>query len=497
MPDPKFKVPPEGYFAWTKKLGQRHYAKAGFDSETLCGMPMLGNNYASAIPISDQTECQKCADILSSKLFSSCPYCGTRFAPIGTCPKCGTFVPEKMWYEPHILPGISYSYAEMQFRIKTCQDVDTLTKVYSKLDTSTEFTEFDKELLKEEIAQRMQVILEHEESHKTGAGEKFAEGAAEYGDFVREQKSLENFIPIKTEPKYKNKTPLELEREERLKQFPTEDAFRTAKTKYADFLETDFHLKSYKDKAEEYKPNSIQYNKYMAVYNARLKEIAELRKEAAAGKTILELRYEEADRQNKEYEAEIEAHQQKLAALRSESYESLLAKAKSFNAIWGNESKAWKDRYKGKDEVKDIMSVLKERNIDIISILNQHLHEIQSKNKVKESNLEYVMAEDTASYDITNIEDIKKIKLAALSGVKKIWIVNKGREGLILTAKYGKEWWEKASQDDVERITVYECSAGYHRSDELSIVETNLLNVGYDLRNDGRGHMVLRQGVKG
>ena len=337
MPEPKFSVPPEGYFVWTKKLGQRHYAKAGFDSETLCGMPMLGNNYASAIPIGEQTECQKCADILSSKLSLSCPRCGTRFAPSGTCPKCGTFVPEKLWYEPDILPEKSYSYAEMQFRIKTCQDVDTLKKVYSKLDTSTEFTEFDKEMLKEEIAQRMQVILEHEEAHKAGAGEKFAEGAAEY---IKESDD-EIIQQIKKE----------------------QGSFEGLKCTT---------IKSF------HKPG------YTVVVMKSYQE-----RESVGSTSLYDINFKE-------------------------------------------ESSAKR--------------------------LETKLKVLFSSGSVEESNTMYDIK---TSYNIEDLQEIKKIKLAALSGVKKIWVVNKGREGLILAAKYGKEWWEKAGQDDIERITVYEASAMY------------------------------------
>jgi len=49
---------------WTKKLGQRHYALAGFNHETLCGRPMLGNNYADVIPVNEQEECDECLIVL-------------------------------------------------------------------------------------------------------------------------------------------------------------------------------------------------------------------------------------------------------------------------------------------------------------------------------------------------------------------------------------------------------------------------------------------------
>ena len=35
---------PTTFFEWTKKLGQQHFSMGG--GSTLCGMPMLGNNYA-------------------------------------------------------------------------------------------------------------------------------------------------------------------------------------------------------------------------------------------------------------------------------------------------------------------------------------------------------------------------------------------------------------------------------------------------------------------
>lgn len=67
----------EEYIVWTKKLGQRHYAKADLfkepflasflnqvHSETLCGMPMLGNNYAKVIPFDEQKECEECRKVM-------------------------------------------------------------------------------------------------------------------------------------------------------------------------------------------------------------------------------------------------------------------------------------------------------------------------------------------------------------------------------------------------------------------------------------------------
>ena len=47
-------------FTWVKRLGQRHYSIPS-SGQTLCGMPMLGNNYAKLIPEGDQEECTECA----------------------------------------------------------------------------------------------------------------------------------------------------------------------------------------------------------------------------------------------------------------------------------------------------------------------------------------------------------------------------------------------------------------------------------------------------
>jgi len=48
---------------WTKRLGQRHYTRDNMDV-TICGIPMLGNNYANIIPESEQHECEECVTIL-------------------------------------------------------------------------------------------------------------------------------------------------------------------------------------------------------------------------------------------------------------------------------------------------------------------------------------------------------------------------------------------------------------------------------------------------
>jgi hypothetical protein len=49
------------FYEWTKKLGQQHWSIPS-DNGTLCGMPMLGNNYARAYDQEDKTPCPTCAE---------------------------------------------------------------------------------------------------------------------------------------------------------------------------------------------------------------------------------------------------------------------------------------------------------------------------------------------------------------------------------------------------------------------------------------------------
>jgi len=50
------------YYDWVKRLGQYHLSIGG-QSTTLCGMPMMGNNYAKVIPKDERTKCNKCFNI--------------------------------------------------------------------------------------------------------------------------------------------------------------------------------------------------------------------------------------------------------------------------------------------------------------------------------------------------------------------------------------------------------------------------------------------------
>jgi hypothetical protein len=44
---------------WTKRLGQQHWSIKG-QYDTLCGRPMLGNNYAIRLPNNEKTPCEDC-----------------------------------------------------------------------------------------------------------------------------------------------------------------------------------------------------------------------------------------------------------------------------------------------------------------------------------------------------------------------------------------------------------------------------------------------------
>jgi|TARA_R110000744_G_scaffold59596_3_gene123877 hypothetical protein len=46
---------------WTKGLGQQHWSMAS-ENGTLCGRPMLGNNYAQRYEQEDKTACSVCSE---------------------------------------------------------------------------------------------------------------------------------------------------------------------------------------------------------------------------------------------------------------------------------------------------------------------------------------------------------------------------------------------------------------------------------------------------
>jgi len=52
------------YCEWTKRLGQRHYYDTNNASVTLCGKPMLGNNYSAHIQDSEKQDCPECEKVI-------------------------------------------------------------------------------------------------------------------------------------------------------------------------------------------------------------------------------------------------------------------------------------------------------------------------------------------------------------------------------------------------------------------------------------------------
>jgi len=63
---------------WTKKLDEMHFYKSddevGGMSRTLCGKPMLGNNYADQFPL--RAHCIKCMKKMTGNKTWTCPKCG-------------------------------------------------------------------------------------------------------------------------------------------------------------------------------------------------------------------------------------------------------------------------------------------------------------------------------------------------------------------------------------------------------------------------------------
>ena len=53
------------FYEWTKKLGQQHWEHPYPDkSGTLCGKPMLGNNYARIIKKENKIPCENCVKVI-------------------------------------------------------------------------------------------------------------------------------------------------------------------------------------------------------------------------------------------------------------------------------------------------------------------------------------------------------------------------------------------------------------------------------------------------
>ena len=56
------------YFEWTKKLGQQHFALPRISNGvTMCGQPMLGNNYAKYIAEENKVPCKECAEAITKR----------------------------------------------------------------------------------------------------------------------------------------------------------------------------------------------------------------------------------------------------------------------------------------------------------------------------------------------------------------------------------------------------------------------------------------------
>jgi hypothetical protein len=62
---------PETYHSWVKKLGQWHLNVPG-RSDTLCGRPMLGNNYAIHIESVNREKCNECFSLVNEGVDKIC-----------------------------------------------------------------------------------------------------------------------------------------------------------------------------------------------------------------------------------------------------------------------------------------------------------------------------------------------------------------------------------------------------------------------------------------
>jgi len=56
-----------GMSEWVKRLGQQHFSNTGM-YDTYCGMPKLGNNYATHIIAEDKKLCKECAVAIAKEL---------------------------------------------------------------------------------------------------------------------------------------------------------------------------------------------------------------------------------------------------------------------------------------------------------------------------------------------------------------------------------------------------------------------------------------------
>ena len=85
-----------------------------------------------------------------------------------------------MYGEADIKKGEKRHYADLHFLIGIEQDTMELKKLLPVIENTPSITKFDKEILKEEIIDRLQLLLEHEEVGKPRAGARCAEPAHDY-----------------------------------------------------------------------------------------------------------------------------------------------------------------------------------------------------------------------------------------------------------------------------------------------------------------------------
>ncbi len=234
-----------------------------------------------------------------------------------------------------------------------------------------------------EAEQRISEMLKRKKTHEDYISKTISEAEMELTKLATGQDIKKDLVAGKTvvvqeavvestpstDWNYALKAQLKAEQEVRKRAYATVEEFRKAKTKEADLLSTDFHLKSHKNKAEQYKPGTIQYNKHMAKYNERLKEIADLRREAEEGKTLHELRIEETmrenDQQRTESEAGRDAETKREERMKNTNTEYLKNIAFAANISWTNDKLSWKERHAAKYEGRAAMDVLTSRGIDI------------------------------------------------------------------------------------------------------------------------------------
>jgi len=58
------------HYEWVKRSGQQHWTEPNA-IETLCGMPMLGNNYADVIKDEDKRPCDDCRIAMIGEVVNS------------------------------------------------------------------------------------------------------------------------------------------------------------------------------------------------------------------------------------------------------------------------------------------------------------------------------------------------------------------------------------------------------------------------------------------